>query len=98
MLAGALALAASSGVLPAGSPAYAATERGCVSRTVSTVYENGGVAFDHVSGKNNCGKTVKVRVMWSLAPDGGCQTLGSGQTYAATAPNAFASDDRLDSC
>ena len=93
MLAGAVALAASSGVLLAGSPAYAATERGCVSRTVSTVYENGGVAFDHVSGKNNCGKTMKV-----LAPDGGCQTLGSGQTYAATAPNAFASYDRLDSC
>ncbi|MEW2289341.1 beta-Ig-H3/fasciclin [Streptomyces sp. NPDC047841] len=81
LAAAAAATAVVSGMFAASSPAaYAAggTAPACIARFVSGTQDGFLVGLT-----NNCGKTMRVQVIVSYAPDSPCYTLGPGahQSY-----------------
>lgn len=54
-------------------PAHAATAPSCVSLSQ---WDSGG--YSYARATNNCGSTVRVRMIWAWAFDGACTTIYSG--------------------
>jgi hypothetical protein len=58
------------------APAFAGTAPACVSRVLQT--------FNVVTLTNNCGVTMRVKVVWDYAADSPCYTLANGESRTVT--------------
>ncbi|GAA4182178.1 hypothetical protein GCM10022252_07660 [Streptosporangium oxazolinicum] len=94
-LAGASAAQASS--LTAGTSAALGTAPSCISRVVSN---NDPTDLSNTTVKltNNCGQTMKVKVIFHAGADSACHTLSAGQVKTIGAMSVFSTYDKTVTC
>lgn len=84
--------AAVASAAPLASAAAGGTAPACIARYV---YDLGG-STSYARITNNCGKTVRVQVIWDWAQDSSCYSLGAGKVF--TASSNFGSYNRTIVC
>lgn len=95
----ALALLSAAGLVLAASPAQAQPAQamgnapGCVS-----VWQKVGTFKKTGYAKNNCGRTLRLKIVWAHGTDGPCKSVGRGQTIAHTVSRGPRTFDGANSC
>ncbi|MFF4419137.1 hypothetical protein ACFYY8_41955 [Streptosporangium sp. NPDC001559] len=95
----ALALLSAAGLVLAASPAQAQPAQamgnapGCV-----TVWQKAGTFSKTGYAKNNCNRTLRLKIVWKYGGDSQCKSVRRGQTLSHKVPRVPRKFDGANSC
>ncbi|SEM24490.1 hypothetical protein [Nonomuraea pusilla] len=94
---GAAALTVSLGLLSSPAQAAPALPAGNAPTCV-TVWEKVGTITKTGYARNDCGRTLNLKIIWAHGTDGSCQTVRAGGTISSKVPRGIRSFDGADLC